>query len=69
MDNYIVRIYRRDKTDNRVLVGLVEEVGVDGRRGFTNLNELWEILNGAKNHQPEKGSQDAEKRVDSNKDA
>ena len=45
MDNYIVRIYRSEKDNPRKLVGLVEEVGKDGRRGFTNLDELWGILN------------------------
>ncbi len=47
MDNYIVRIYRREKDDPRMLVGLVEKVGVDGKRAFSNLDELWQILNAA----------------------
>jgi hypothetical protein len=62
MDNYIVRIYRQGKDNHRKLVGLVEEVGVDSRRGFTNLDELWEILNRAKNSPPEKGTQGVEKK-------
>ncbi len=61
MDNYIVRIYRQEKDNPRKLVGLVEEVGVDSRLGFTNLDELWEILNRAKNSPPEKGAQGAVK--------
>lgn len=44
-DNYIVRIYRYKKNKPASLVGLVEEVGVEGKRGFTSLEELWEILN------------------------
>jgi len=42
---YILRIYRYKKGKPHTLVGLVEEVGAKGRRGFTNLEELWEILN------------------------
>jgi len=42
---YILRIYRYKKGKPHNLVGLVEEVGIKGRRGFTNLDELWEILN------------------------
>ena len=56
MGNYIVRIYRSEKGNPRKLVGLVEEVGKDGRRGFTNLDELWGILNQAgKDAAPERG--------------
>ncbi len=49
MDNYIVRIYRREKDDPRLLVGLVEEVGVSGRKAFNSLDDLWEILNRQEN--------------------
>ncbi len=45
MDNYIVRIYRREKDNPRLLVGLVEEVGVSGKKAFNTLDDLWEILN------------------------
>ena len=45
VDNYIVRIYRREKDNPRVLVGLVEEVGKKGKRAFNGLDDLWEILN------------------------
>jgi hypothetical protein len=56
MGNYIVRIYRSEKDNPRKLVGLVEEVGKDGRRGFTNLDELWGILNPSeKEAAPERG--------------
>ncbi len=48
LDNYIVRIYRREKDNPRLLVGLVEEVGVSGKRAFNSLDDLWEILNGQK---------------------
>jgi hypothetical protein len=45
VDNYIVRIYRREKNNPRLLVGLVEEVGSEGKRAFNTLDDLWEILN------------------------
>ena len=48
VDNYIVRIYRREKDNPRVLVGLVEEVGKKGKRAFNDLDDLWEILNAGK---------------------
>lgn len=48
MDNYIVRIYRREKDNPRLLVGLVEEVGLKGKKAFNTLDDLWEILNAKK---------------------
>jgi hypothetical protein len=45
LENYILRIYRRRKNDPRILVGVVEEVGVEGNKAFTNYDELWSILN------------------------
>jgi hypothetical protein len=48
MDTYVIRIYRRDENDPRILVGVVEEVGVEGNRAFGNLDELWFILNSSK---------------------
>ncbi len=45
IQDYIVRIYRFEKDEPRALVGLVEIVGKKGRLGFTNMDELWEILN------------------------
>lgn len=46
--NYIVRIYRFQKNKPVNLVGVVEEVGTKGKKAFTNLNELWEILSSSK---------------------
>ncbi|MBM4340690.1 MAG: hypothetical protein FJ110_14250 [Deltaproteobacteria bacterium] len=43
--DYIVRIYRFEKNKPRSLVGLVEEVGKKGKKGFHTYDELWEILN------------------------
>ncbi len=48
MENYVVRIYRSDGKNPRKLIGLVEEVGVDGQRAFRNFEELWAILNPVK---------------------
>ena len=43
-NDYVVRIYRHDKKNPRHLVGVVEEVGVKGKKAFANYDELWEIL-------------------------
>jgi len=48
LENYVLRIYRRGENDPRILVGVVEEVGVEGKRAFSNLDELWSILNSSK---------------------
>jgi len=45
---YIVHIYRFKKDNPRSLVGVVEEVGVETKRAFTNFDELWEILNSSR---------------------
>jgi len=45
MDSYLVRIYRRAKDNPRLLVGVVEEPGGNGKKAFSNLYELWDILN------------------------
>jgi hypothetical protein len=42
--NYVVRVYRCEKDNPRNLVGIVEETGVEERKAFTNLDELWKIL-------------------------
>ena len=46
--SYVVRIYRRDENNPRLLVGVVEEVGTEGKKAFSNLYELWDILNSTK---------------------
>jgi hypothetical protein len=45
LESYIVRIYRGEKDNSRNLVGIVEEVERDEKKAFTNLDELWTILN------------------------
>ena len=47
-NSYLVRIYRRDGNNPRLLVGVVEEVGTEGKKAFSNLYELWDILNSTK---------------------
>jgi hypothetical protein len=42
--NYIVRIYRKGKDDTRLVVGIVEEVGVREKKGFHCIEELRIIL-------------------------
>jgi len=49
MTSYLVRIYRKAENNPRVLVGVVEEPGVNGKKAFTNLYELWGILNPLEN--------------------
>ena len=48
MKDYVLRIYRREKNDPRIIVGVVEEVGAEGNTAFSNLDELWSILNPSK---------------------
>jgi len=49
MKSYIVRIYRGERGNPQSLVGIVEEVGMDGKMAFTNFEELWDIFNSIKN--------------------
>jgi hypothetical protein len=48
MKDYLIKIYRRKKSGPRKLVRGVGEVGVAGSRHFSNLDELWSILNSPK---------------------
>jgi hypothetical protein len=45
MENYIVRIYRDEKVHPRSIIGVVETVGSEEKQSFTNVDELWHILN------------------------
>lgn len=51
MKSYIVRIYRGERGNPHGLVGTVEEVGMEGKRAFTNFEELWDIFNSIKEKQ------------------
>lgn len=54
MNVYIVRIYRREKNNPRAIVGTVEQPEIDGKKAFTNLDDLWGILNSGKDDGPKK---------------
>jgi hypothetical protein len=45
MISHLAHIYRTADNSRRSLVGVVEEVGVEGNRAFSNLDELWSIPN------------------------
>jgi hypothetical protein len=45
---YIVRIYWSKKGKPRGIVGVVEQIGVKGRKAFTDCDELWEIIGSSK---------------------
>ncbi len=45
MTSYLVRIYPKGNNNPRLLVGVAEEVGVHEKKAFSNLYELWDILN------------------------
>ncbi len=55
---YIVRIYRSRKDKPRGLMGVIEQVGVKGRKAFTSCDELWEILRSSKSIRAYKKSKD-----------
>jgi len=56
LESYIVRIYRGEEDSPHSLVGIIEEVGLEEKKAFTNLDELWTILNSIrKGHGKEKG--------------
>jgi hypothetical protein len=56
MDNYIVRVYRFERKQPRSIIGVVEEVGKQGKRAFANMDELWEIINPVKKTRRKTGS-------------
>jgi hypothetical protein len=45
---YIVKIYRQPPDSPRNTVGIVEEVGISGKKAFNTFDELWEIVNATK---------------------
>ena len=44
MENYIIRLYRRDAANPKNLVGLIETVGLEKTRPFHTVSELVAIL-------------------------
>ena len=51
MNSFLVRIYRKAENNPHMLVGVVEEPGVKEKKAFSNLYELWDILNPIKKEQ------------------
>jgi hypothetical protein len=48
VQTYIVKIYRQRPDSPHSIVGMVEKVGVSGKKAFNTYDELWEIMNPAK---------------------
>ncbi len=48
MENYIVRIYRRDQGPES-MTGIVEQVGMERQQVFHSVNDLIDILTGDQN--------------------
>lgn len=46
MENYIVRIYRRDDSNSENVIGMVESVETQRQQPFHNLVTLTELLSG-----------------------
>lgn len=44
MENYIVRIYRRDHDESVKVAGIVESVETEKKQAFKNMDELARIL-------------------------
>jgi hypothetical protein len=54
MENYIVRIYRRDEQDPNNIVGTLESVEQQTRQSFKNMNALKRLLSSSPKPQPDK---------------
>jgi len=65
---YILRLYQFRKNRPRSLMGVVEEVGVKGRRAFNHYDELWDILNASKSVKSY-GEESARKKIFSNRES
>jgi len=44
LENYIVRIYRRDHDESAKVAGIVESVETEKKQAFKNMDELAQIL-------------------------
>jgi hypothetical protein len=51
VDNYIIRIYRRDPRDPHKIIGMAEAVETEEKVTFTSLDKLQSILNQPKTGQ------------------
>ena len=62
LKTYIVRVYRSEEGIPHSLVGVVEEVGKKEKKAFTNLDDLWDILNSQKGRECHKRTGKHEKK-------
>jgi len=62
MDSYLVRIYRREEDNPRLLVGVIEEPGANEKKAFQNVYELWDILNPIRKSPGQSGGNGGRKR-------
>jgi hypothetical protein len=60
-DTYVIRIYRRKGQGGRDLAGVVEAIGIPGRKAFTGIDELWDILAATKGKGREEGQYSEER--------
>ena len=44
MKTFIVHLYKCEKNDPHYVVGIAEEVGNDGKKAFTNAEDLFKIV-------------------------
>ena len=58
MENYIVRIYRRDTTDPEKMAGIFESVENQTQDAFTSLGSLVDLLTPKRNIHPALGEPD-----------
>jgi hypothetical protein len=42
---YILNIYQSEEDNPHNLVGIIKEIGAEGKKAFSNFDELWKILN------------------------
>ncbi|MEW6066998.1 MAG: hypothetical protein AB1610_01680 [Nitrospirota bacterium] len=49
MESYVIRVYRRDDTNSRDIIGILEDVEINRKITFSNIEELfgelWNVLN------------------------
>jgi hypothetical protein len=57
MNTYVIRVYRYAPANPRAIVGVVETIGIEGNRAFTNYDDLWKIIfDGNKEMQNKRGN-------------
>jgi hypothetical protein len=61
LENYIVRIYRRDSGNPFEIAGIVESVEDEKKQAFKNMNELSQILRSPEEKRPSRKKKRAKK--------